>query len=119
MIVTTAQMSKHRFLTENNVPWIDTTVKSGDKRLAPDWSFLMEYKNNRDWGVYKEKFYAKMRTSFLENKSFWEELINKDEITLLCYCKAGQNCHRLLLVDILKKLCNHYGIEFNYIGEIK
>lgn len=42
--ISTAQMGKRFKLAKENRAITDITVKSGDKRFAPDWDFLMEYK---------------------------------------------------------------------------
>jgi uncharacterized protein YeaO (DUF488 family) len=53
-----------------------------------------------------------MRLSYKENRKRWDELLNQDEVVLVCFCKAGDFCHRVLLAEILVKL----GAE--YKGEI-
>ncbi|AUR89251.1 protein of unknown function DUF488 [Vibrio phage 1.121.O._10N.286.46.C4] len=101
-----------------DIPWLDVTVKSGDKTFAPTWDFLMEYKKDKDEQKYVDKFIPLMRESYKSNTASWMELINKKEVALACYCRAGQFCHRHLLVDILEKLCNHHGINFERGGEL-
>lgn len=98
---------------------IDITVKSGLKEFAPDWTLLREYKNGTiGMAEYKTRYTAKMRGSWHTNTELWLDFINKDEVTIACYCTSGEFCHRLLLRDLLEKVCASQGIEFEYCGEL-
>ena len=102
---------------------LDITVKSATslgKIWAPTWEIVMGAKN----GIiseqeYKEKYLQLMRTSLSLNKRAWMALLMKEELVICCYCKAGDFCHRLILAkEILPKLCERYGIPYQYMGEI-
>ena len=114
----TVQMSSWRKASNIGVPFLDITVKSGDKQFAPEWGFLMEYKNNQDEKAYTEKFIPLMRNNFNNNRQYWLDLLSKDSLAIGCYCSKGKFCHRILLVDIFQKICEYYQIEFEYIGEL-
>lgn len=102
------------------IPVINTTIKTGDKRLAPNWNFLTLYqKGTIDEDEYTRRFYAKMRWSYHKHRQFWDELICKDTLALACYCKPGKFCHRHLLVDIITKIGAREGIEVLYKGELE
>lgn len=91
---------------------LDITVKSGDKVFAPTWSMVMDYKACKITDAqYTDAYLAMMRQSYFECRGRWDELLAMDEVTLLCYCKAGLFCHRTLLAGILVKL------GATYLGE--
>ncbi|WP_363321032.1 DUF488 family protein [Desulfobacula sp.] len=52
-----------------------------------------------------------MQNSYLEHRNIWDEILSRDEVTLVCFCKTGSDCHRYLLAEYLEKL----GAE--YMGE--
>lgn len=119
MKVYTCQMSKHRKVAKLGISFKDVTVKSGDKVFAPTWEILMEYKNGGSENLYTSKFIPLMRQSYQQNKLAWLELCKMDEVCLACYCKAGDFCHRHIIVDMLERVCKANGIEFERKGEIK
>ena len=118
----TVAMSQWRKAKALNIPLYDITVKSGDKVFAPSWDLLLAYKFNkgnveRD-DVYTKGFHTLMKDSYMSNKQHWVDFLSQEEIAIACYCKAGDFCHRHLLVDYFEKVCNNAGIEFEYKGEI-
>ncbi|MCL6477087.1 MAG: hypothetical protein K6T65_01600 [Peptococcaceae bacterium] len=93
---------------------LDITVKSGDKTFAPTWDIVMAYKAGKiTQEEYTAMYYALMRQSYRKNRQRWEEVLSMDRVVLVCFCRAGDFCHRLLLAQVLQKL----GAE--YCGEIK
>jgi uncharacterized protein YeaO (DUF488 family) len=94
---------------------LDITVKGKDpvgKIFAPTWKMVMGSKEGRiSWDEYKEMYRALMRKSYNQNKDVWNEVLNREEVTLVCFCKSGESCHRYLLAEYLAKL----GAE--YLGE--
>ena len=114
----TGQMSKFRKCIELEIPYLDTTVKTGNKAFAPSWDFLMKYKEDKDEQAYIDKFIPKMRQSYLDNRGDWDWLLSQAEVCILCYCSKDKFCHRKLLVDIIEKVCKHRGIVFEYKGEL-
>lgn len=114
----TAQMGRWREADKQGIPFVDVTVKSGNKAFAPTWDFLMDYKRGGSDQDYIDKFIPLMRKSYRDNKQVWLDLINKDTVCIACYCGKGKFCHRLLLVDILEKVCLREGVTFQYKGEL-
>lgn len=97
---------------------LDITVKSGDKVFAPTWDIVMNLKNgNITWQQYVKEYYALMRNSYQINHERWLEILNKNEVTFLCYCTDPQRCHRTLLVDMFCKLGKSESIQVRYMGE--
>ncbi len=119
MKVYTVQMSKHRNIPAGTL-FKDITVKSGDKTFSPTWDLLMGYKRGEiSPERYTELFIPLMRRSYQNNKENWLELCSQHQVALACYCRAGDFCHRHLVVDMLEKICEHHGIPFENLGEIE
>lgn len=101
---------------------VDITVKSGVRELAPDWSFLMEYKNSqktaKDTISYVHSYYEKMRHTFTYFHDLLDDIITHNDVVLCCYCASGKFCHRQLLVWMLKDYAATRGVIINYAGEI-
>jgi uncharacterized protein YeaO (DUF488 family) len=115
LVVRTAQIGMRTSLSNG----LDITVKSGDKAFAPTWDMVMDYKK----GVINEEGYTVrylnlMRSSYAIRKERWIALLDSGSVTLLCYCRAGAFCHRILLVNILKTVGDALGYEVVYEGEI-
>ena len=94
---------------------LDITVKGNDpvgKIFAPTWKMVMGTKSgNISWDDYKEMYRELMRESYRRSSHIWEEVLSRKQLTLVCFCKDGDLCHRYLLAEFLAKL----GAE--YIGE--
>ena len=68
---------------------------------------------NISWDEYKEMYRQLMRSSYQQNRKIWDDVLSREEVTLVCFCKTEDNCHRYLLADYFSKL----GSE--YIGELE
>jgi len=79
-------------------------TRSAGHVLSPSWKLLNDYKEGRiDWAQYTERFRCEMeRDPFIaEIKRIWDLSQTKD-VYLVCYEKLGQNCHRHLLINMIK-----------------
>jgi len=56
------------------------------------------------WATYEPAYVALMRKSYRELPSAWRPLLEREEVTLVCYCPRRERCHRGLLAGILTKL---------------
>ena len=93
---------------------LDITVKSGEETFAPTWSMVMKSKKGEmSWQEYRKKYYEMMRKSYRQNRDRWQQLLEQDEVVLLCYCNDPERCHRRLLAEMLAEA----GAE--YVGEIE
>jgi len=105
---------------------LNTTVKSGTGLgavFAPTWKMVMKSKQGKiDWDEYRSQYTELMRQRYAQNQGAFLEALNNKELILCCYCRdthdSTKHCHRYLLVEILKKVATHHGIEFEYIGEV-
>lgn len=97
--------------------FIDTTVKSGGPFsrtfLAPEWSWLSEYKDATKDGpseeaelAYTRHYIRKLnakRDIIVGHFKRFIELSNVTDVVLSCYCRNGKFCHRHLLAWFLNK----------------
>lgn len=117
----TIQMAHWRKAKELGIPVIDTTIKNNpDSIFAPTWELVRGHKSgalsNED---YTTGYLEKMRKSYFERREEWLSFLSQDKVAILCFCKSGAFCHRLLLVEILTKVAAKHGIVFVYKGEIQ
>lgn len=98
----------------------DITVKSATPPwnvFAPTWGMVNTYlKSSRDKAaeqVYTVEYDKIIRKAFMYNYKALAALLNSDETrVLVCFCKTGTFCHRVLLAMHLESL------GANYLGEI-
>ena len=117
----TIQMAQWRKAKELGIPVVDTTVKNNpDSIFAPSWELVRGHKtkmlSNED---YTAGYLEKMRESYSKRREEWLSFLSQDRVGILCFCKAGDFCHRLLLVDILTKVAAKHKVDFVYKGEIQ
>lgn len=124
MEVFTIQLGKWRLARNRDIAIMDTTVKSGFSILKPSWDIVMGHKRGSvSDEEYKAEYRRILSRSWKENRQKWEDLLRSEEpLALGCYCKSdrywGCFCHRYILVDLLKTLCQREGIPFHYYGEL-
>ena len=91
---------------------LDITIKGKDsigKIFAPTWKMVMGSKEGKiSWDEYKGMYKDLMRESYQQNRDIWDGILNRDEVTLVCFCKASTNCHRYLLAEYFSKLGADY-----------
>ena len=96
----------------------DVTVKSGDINFAPTWDIVQAWKAGEiSWGKYSQRYRELMLRSYKHNQRAWHEILEKGVLTLLCYCRAGDHCHRYLLADFIVKLGEKIGVDVINEGE--
>jgi uncharacterized protein YeaO (DUF488 family) len=97
---------------------LDITVKSGDKTFAPTWDLVMAYKKGHiAWAEYRERYTTLMRASYREHKARWLEVLGMDCVTLCCYCRPGEPCHRTILAEFLAAVGKANNIPVELCGE--
>jgi hypothetical protein len=114
MIVYTYQLAHWRRLQKTQVPLVDTTVKTGDVRLAPTWDMVLSIKRGAlSEDDYSRLYFERLDYWWFHDPMFWDELLTHPVLAFGCYCRAGQFCHRHLLVDFLRRVT-----EVDYRGEL-
>lgn len=114
MIIYTYQVAKYRKLQRHGIPLLDTTVKSGEPRLAPTWDMVMGHKRGTiDDVTYTRYYRAILDYWWFADPAFFDDLLSMPEVALGCYCRNGNFCHRYLLVNFLQEAAN-----VDYRGEL-
>jgi hypothetical protein len=87
---------------------LDITVKGKNsigKYFAPTWNIVYMFRDGSiDWSEYTRIYTDLMRTSYIKHRDIWEEVLSRDEVTFVCFCRKGSDCHRYLLADIFTKI---------------
>ena len=93
---------------------LDVTVKSAaeaDRCLAPTWDLVMGAKRGElDWAAYTEGYLALLRGRWRDDpaaRARLEALADRacaGDVTLCCYCRGPERCHRSLLAAVLVKV---------------
>jgi len=96
---------------------ITTRAEKANRCVAPDWSFLNEYKKdtnccyacqNEAWAKYEKAYLEKIQNS-KEAKEWIQKRSNEaliGNILLVCYEKDPTHCHRRLLAEEIARLKN-------------
>lgn len=86
----------------------DSTAKEKTV-VSPPWWLVKAYQSGTmDAETYKDKYYEFLDYTRETRKSEWSELLHRYEVTLVCYCRKGDFCHRLLAANYLEKLGAEY-----------
>lgn len=73
--------------------------------LAPSTKLLQEYHDEKiDWGKFSEKYKKEVFKKQNVYINLISDLAAKQIITILCWEKKGENCHRIILADRLKEV---------------
>ena len=96
---------------------IDITSRTSDKlgRLfAPPWSLVSDYKEGKlDENKYTDIYTNILIQSIASNSTVWIEFIALRRVTFVCYCRAGDFCHRIIAAHF----CITMASIVEYIGE--
>jgi len=80
---------------------IDITIKTAKPPwsiFAPTWEMVMDYKRTKNEKAYEIQYNSIVADVFWDHRKELEALIDSDRtITLVCFCRAGEFCHRVLL----------------------
>jgi uncharacterized protein YeaO (DUF488 family) len=97
---------------------LDITVKSGDPVFAPTWEMVMGYKSGKvSESEYTQAYTSLMRLSWQRHRDRWLEVLAMEEVTLVCYCKPGDFCHRRLLAIFLAAVAEYFNMPVEVCGE--
>jgi uncharacterized protein YeaO (DUF488 family) len=99
---------------------LDITAKSSTglgRWFAPTWPMVMAYKRGQlNQAGYTEQYLNLLRSRYasIEGRAAFDELLSRESVTLVCYCRPGDFCHRVILAEqVLSKL------GAVYHGEVK
>jgi uncharacterized protein YeaO (DUF488 family) len=111
---------------------VDTTMKSGSgvgRVFAPTKQLVFGHKAGQgdsrfqSWkpltdAEYTMQYLDLLRSRFRQNPQPFRNLLEREEVILLCYCKAHGFCHRYILAEtVLPKCARYFDLPFDYGGE--
>ena len=76
------------------------------KDLAPSARLLKDYKEkNITWKMFKNQYLVEINENEAAKEKFEElfMLSKMQNVTILCYEKEGEHCHRNILMDLSKR----------------
>ncbi|MFG1449888.1 MAG: DUF488 family protein [Thermoplasmataceae archaeon] len=76
------------------------------RSLAPDQGLLKRYKEgSMTWSDFETEFYdeVKNRNQSIQDIEKIRSMTQEKNVTLLCFEKEGENCHRYLVQRIMKE----------------
>ncbi len=84
--------------------------------FAPSWAILRPYQaakaagraTRERWLAYVADYTSEMRASYCYRRDDWRWLLAQRAVTLCCYCRAGEPCHRVELARLLVRLGARY-----------
>jgi hypothetical protein len=110
----TFQLGKLENLAFGDIPYMDTTVKSGTWVLAPTWEIVMGVKSGKITPEeYERQYWAMLEWRYFNFPEYFDWIISHEKIAFGCYCAAGQFCHRHLIIKFLSHIT-----DLNYCGEL-
>lgn len=114
MKVHTYQLAKWRRIKALGILALDTTVKTGAWQVAPSWDLVLGIKKKLiTQEEYTRRYYEMLEYNLSRDPAFFYTLRQEPEVALGCYCPPKAFCHRLLLVEFLKRLT-----DIEYLGEL-
>lgn len=117
----TIQVGRWRLAREHKVEFVDTTIKTKHPLFAPTWDMVLGHKDDTlSDEEYTRLYRQRMIQSWKDHREEWLAFLKREEpIALACFCKPGAFCHRVLLKDIMKELCEKLDIPYFYYGELE
>lgn len=92
----------------------DITFKTGNKAFSPTRGMAYDlFSGKLTEEEFTEWYINILKTSYQTKREEWDKLLSMDKVVLVCFCRAGQFCHRKLLAEFLVKYFN-----CEYRGEI-
>ena len=114
----TVHNARHRKVKEAGIKFLDCTAMTGHVPFAPKKEHLWKYKSgDMSEELYTALYCSWMAESLLTYPNTWGKVLSASELAIGCVCGEDKFCHRYLLKDILKELCQERGIEYVYMGE--
>ncbi len=111
---------KTRRLNHGTCLNLNATVKGGISMFAPTWEMVNKIKAgiiNQE--IYTNQYLELMRKSYKLHTKAWLELLKFDTITIGCYCKKENFCHRHLLADIISKIAKANKTKYYIVDECR
>jgi hypothetical protein len=80
--------------------------------FAPSEELLSAYKyGGLSWEAYERQYLAEMEAFYQKSPGCFIELLQRGEVTLVCFETRPDRCHRRLLAGLLAGIAREQGIE--------
>lgn len=80
--------------------------------FAPSRGLLTRYKAGlHSWKDYERHYLSEMGSLYQRSPAHFLELLQRDEITLVCYETKPDKCHRRLLAEYIVRIGSEHGIK--------
>lgn len=80
--------------------------------FAPSEGLLSDYMHGGlSWEAYEERYLEEMEALYRKFPGRFLELLEREEVTLVCYEARPEKCHRRLLADFLARIGRDRVIE--------
>ena len=80
--------------------------------FAPSEALLSAYKyGGHSWESYERQYLAEMEALYQKSPGLFLDLLQRREITLVCYEARPEKCHRRLLAGLLERIAKEQGVE--------
>lgn len=78
------------------------------RAVAPSRELVRAYKDGRvDWPSFRARYLAEMeRPEAAAEVRRLADLSGREDVTLLCVCREGENCHRHVLRELIERAMN-------------
>lgn len=81
-----------------------TPIDFSAPALAPSAELLSDYKEGLSWEEYTKRFIAEMDCDEARwNMDYFKNMAIDKDVYLVCWERSGSNCHRYLLLDLMKE----------------
>lgn len=84
-----------------------------------DWGLAACREGRREqiWAEYAERYRGEMRMSLRREREAWASLLERESVTLVCFCDTAERCHRTVLADLLASFARHVRVDARLGGE--
>lgn len=89
--------------------------------FAPPRSLVSAYQRQRTPSAeqaYTSAYLDLLRWRYAAYKQDYVNLLDAGRLVFVCFCKAGEFCHRHLAVEVLAKIARAHGVEVILEGEL-
>ena len=85
---------------------VDVSANGGFFIFVPPKRLLFDYRFGKiTEKKFKKAYFEYLRSSYVNHRHTWDNLLNSSRIVLVCNCNAeDKSCHRFVIIDFLKKL---------------
>ena len=85
---------------------------SDGRIFAPSRGLLTRYKAGLlSWKDYERHYLSEMESLYQRSPGHFQKLLQRDEITLVCYEAKPDKCHRRLLAEFMVRIGSGHGIK--------